>query len=95
MTVGYGFAISRHDLPEFCISFCVLRKSEGAGKTGCALPPRSRMQMGDKESAHEHTGSAESIRPSLRDGFTAYFVISPERASSFASVAAQDFSHTT
>ena len=30
-----------------------------------------------KESAHEHTGSAEAIRPSLRSGFTAYFVISP------------------
>jgi hypothetical protein len=27
--------------------------------------------------AHEHTGSAESIRPSLRNGFTAYFVLSP------------------
>jgi hypothetical protein len=31
-----------------------------------------------KESAHEHTGSAEAIRPSLRDGLTAYSVLSPE-----------------
>jgi hypothetical protein len=30
-----------------------------------------------KKCAHEHTGSAESIRPSLRNGFTAYFVLSP------------------
>jgi hypothetical protein len=30
-----------------------------------------------KESAHEHTGSAETLRPSLRNGFTAYFVLSP------------------
>jgi hypothetical protein len=30
-----------------------------------------------KENAHEHTGSAEAIRPSLRNGFTAYFVLSP------------------
>ena len=29
-----------------------------------------------KESAHEHTGSAEAIRHSLRDGFTAYFALS-------------------
>jgi hypothetical protein len=29
-----------------------------------------------KENAHEHTGSAEAIRLSLRDGFTAYFVLS-------------------
>jgi len=31
-----------------------------------------------KESAHEHTGSAEAIRHSLRNGLTAYFVLSPE-----------------
>jgi hypothetical protein len=30
-----------------------------------------------KGNAHEHTGSAEAIRPSLRNGFTAYFVLSP------------------
>ncbi len=30
-----------------------------------------------KEHAHEHTGSAETLRPSLRSGFTAYFVLSP------------------
>ena len=30
-----------------------------------------------EESAHEHTGPAEAIRPSLRDGFTAYFALSP------------------
>src|SRR4029078_4393208 len=38
--------------------------------------------------AHEHTGPAESIRPSLRNGFTAYSVLSPENGS-FASVAPQ------
>jgi hypothetical protein len=31
-----------------------------------------------KETAHEHTGSAEAIRPSLRNGLTAYNVLSPE-----------------
>jgi hypothetical protein len=30
-----------------------------------------------REHAHEHTGSAENIRPSLRNGFTAYFALSP------------------
>jgi hypothetical protein len=30
-----------------------------------------------KEDAHEHTGSAEAFRPSLRNGFTAYNVLSP------------------
>jgi hypothetical protein len=30
-----------------------------------------------ERNAHEHTGSAEAIRHSLRNGFTAYFVLSP------------------
>jgi len=29
-----------------------------------------------KKCAHEHTGPAESIRPSLRNGFTAYSALS-------------------
>ena len=31
---------------------------------------------GRKKDAHEHTGSAEAVRPSLRDGFTAYSALS-------------------
>src|ERR1700731_4228112 len=31
-----------------------------------------------KECAHEHTGSAEALRHSLRNGFTAYNALSPE-----------------
>jgi hypothetical protein len=31
------------------------------------------------KNAHEHTGSAETLRPSLRDGVTAYSVLSPAR----------------
>jgi hypothetical protein len=50
-------------------------KQEGAGKTGCTLHPRSRVQTAHKN-AHEHTGSAEAFRPSLRNGFTAYIVLS-------------------
>ena len=30
-----------------------------------------------KKSAHEHTGSAEALRHSLRNGFTAYLALSP------------------
>jgi hypothetical protein len=51
-------------------------RTEGAGNTGCTLHPRSRVQSCTKK-AHEHTGSAEAVRHSLRNGFTAYFVISP------------------
>jgi hypothetical protein len=34
--------------------------------------PAVSCAMGSKEDAHEHTGSAETLRPSLRNGFTAY-----------------------
>jgi hypothetical protein len=49
---------------------------EGAGNAGCTLHPRSRVQW-VVGSAHEHTGSAEALRHSLRNGFTAYFVLFP------------------
>src|ERR1700743_1318798 len=88
----YAFAFSRHPLPEFFKNLRPLQtegatrpsregaarpSTEGAGKTGSALHPQSRVQMCSKEHAHEHTGSAEAVRPSLRNGFTAYFVLSP------------------
>jgi hypothetical protein len=34
------------------------------------------------KNAHEHTGSAETLRPSLRNGLTAYAVLSPATNSS-------------
>jgi hypothetical protein len=40
-----------------------------------AAPAVSRANRKQK-AAHEHTGSAEAVRPSLRNGFTAYFVLS-------------------
>src|SRR3954447_7308953 len=70
--------------PSFARKLPALQ-GEGARKTGCALHPRSHVRRAQKN-AHEHTGSAESIRPSLRNGFTAYDVLSPENGS-FASVA--------
>ncbi len=69
---------------QFCPSFacrCPSRK-EGAGNAGCALHPRSRVQNAQRKNAHEHTGSAEAIRHSRRNGFTAYAVLSPATNSS-------------
>jgi hypothetical protein len=40
-----------------------------------AAPAISRAKA-EEESAHEHTGSAEAVRPSLRNGFTVSFVLS-------------------
>jgi hypothetical protein len=62
--------------PSFA-SVAALKEKEGAGKTGCALHPRSRAQLHIKKHAHEHTGSAEAVRPSLRSGFKAYSALSP------------------
>jgi len=54
-----------------------------------AAPAVSRANAHGK-SAHEHTGSAGASRPSLRNGFTAYIVLSPENGS-FASVACASY----
>ena len=68
--------------PEFC-NFVRASKEEGArapregaGKAGCSLHPRSHVQWATKQYAHEQTGEAEAVRPSLRNGFTAYAVLS-------------------
>jgi hypothetical protein len=69
-------AISRLDSPEFC---CSLPPSEIRGRREDrvrAAPAVSRA-ICTKECAHEHTGSAENIRPSLRNGFTAYNALFP------------------
>src|ERR671910_3725357 len=54
--------------------------NEGAGNAGCALHPRSRVQRVERKGAHEHTGSAENIRHSLRNGLTAYGALTPENS---------------
>src|SRR5215210_3450591 len=70
--------------PRFA-SRLALQNLEGAGKTGCLLHPRSRVRFAQNKNAHEHTGQLGTLRPSLRNGFTAYFVLFPENGS-FASV---------
>ena len=50
-----------------------------------AAPAVSRA-IAHRRRAHEHTGSAETLRPSLRSGFTAYSELSPVNGS-FATVA--------
>jgi len=60
-------ASSRHDMPEFC-AIIVPRKSEGAGKAGCANAPAAlRVKMENTQvSHHRFTGHS---RPSLREWF--------------------------
>ena len=51
----HATAFPRRDAPEVCISFARPNRTEGAGKAGCTLHPRSRVQCAQK-CAHEHTG---------------------------------------
>ena len=86
MTTEYEAAISRHELPEVCISLLpspIRGRREGRVR---AAPAVSCAIMRIARGAHEHTGSAGASRPSLRNGFTAYFALFPENGS-FASVA--------
>src|SRR5438034_3869538 len=74
--------------PEVCPNLARTLPSEIRGRREDrvrAAPAVSRA-IAHKRCAHEHTASAETLRPSLRSGFTAYFVLSPVNGS-FATVA--------
>ena len=91
---GHAFAISRRDAPEVCNQFRTLLDNRGRREDRVRAAPAVSCAIAHKERAHEHTGPAESIRPSLRSGFKAYFVISPVTGF-LATVASQDLSHET
>ena len=84
MTPGYTFAFSRRNPPEACISFALL-EIRGRREDRVHAAPAVSCANAHKERAHEHTGSAETLRPSLRNGFTAYNELSPVNGS-FATV---------
>src|SRR5882757_3653823 len=52
--------------------------SDNGGSRECRMraAPAISCAMCTEKCAHEHTGSAEAFRPSLRDGFTVYLVLS-------------------
>jgi hypothetical protein len=60
------------------LEFSAPKKSEGAGKAGCWLAPAIWCAISAEKNAHEHTGISRGIRPSLRNGLTAYGALSPE-----------------
>src|SRR5206468_12528605 len=76
--------------PRFASSFALLNL-EGAGKTGCSLHPRSRVPMHMARGGTRAYRAAGAFRPSLRNGFTAYFVLFPENGF-LASVAPEKLS---
>src|SRR5947208_12903947 len=76
-----GWGVTRlHDLAarfaRGLLSNFLTLQSEGAGNAGCALHPRSRVQKCAKMRTRAYRFSGD-IRHSLRNGFTAYFALSP------------------
>jgi hypothetical protein len=84
----YDFAISRRVSPEVCIVVALLKNLRAQGTPGacCTRGPACDLH---KQNCTRTYRAARTLRPSLRNGFTAYFVLSPENGS-FASVATQE-----
>jgi hypothetical protein len=59
-----------------CASSHPRKRQRAQGRPGARCTRGLACKSGNKN-AHEHTGSAETLRPSLRSGFTAYFALSP------------------
>ena len=74
----YGSAFSRRISPEVLQKSFTPINQRAQGMPGAGWHPRSRVQEREKD-AHEHTGTAGASRHSLRDGFTAYVVLSRRR----------------
>src|SRR5882757_1983520 len=87
MTERHAFAVSRHDAPEVCKYFRDLSPIRGRRECRMRAAPEVPCAMGRRVRARAYR-AAEAIRHSLRNGFTAYNVLSPENGS-FASVGTQ------
>jgi hypothetical protein len=72
----YSFAFSRRECARALYEIFVPPITEGAGNAGCPMHPQPcvRMKKAHKQSHHRY---ADAIRHPLREGFTAYFVLSP------------------
>src|SRR5437588_12495070 len=82
----YVVAFSRLKESEVCIFVCPPRNQRAQGRPGARCTRDLACQCTRQKAAHEHTGPAGASRPSLRNGFTAYFMLSPVNGS-FATVA--------
>src|SRR5207247_2312924 len=76
MTIKCDSAISRRVSPEVC-KFVGPLQNRGRRESRVPTAPAVSCAKRTVIDAHEHTGSAETARPSPRNGFTAYFVLSP------------------
>src|SRR5438874_9757318 len=76
MTGRQAFSSSRHG---FARALQIRWPSVNRGRRESRVPTAPAVSCAKLHivGAHEHTGSAETARPSPRNGFTAYFVLSP------------------
>ena len=74
---GYDSAFSRHEMPELCFISSPSLEKEGAGKAGRRLAPAVRCAQDTQKNCTAAYRAAETSRPSLRSGLTAYVVLSP------------------
>src|SRR6266478_5266028 len=72
----HSFAISPRLCAQVLPEFRVPLISEGAGNAGRPTRPQPRVQM-KKAHEHSHHGHTGTSRHSPRNGFTAYFALSP------------------
>ena len=72
------FTFSRRIAPEVCFITSRPLVQRAQGRPGARRTRGLACQCTRQKAAHEHTGSAETLRPSPRNGFTAYFVLFPE-----------------
>jgi hypothetical protein len=72
--------------PSFAIRFRRPSKGRAQGRPGARCTRDLMCKTQIAKNALEHTGSAEAVRPSLRNGFTAYSVLSPARPGLFVTV---------
>src|SRR6185295_16888230 len=80
MTAEYGFSFSRPIAPEVCLVLVSHRR--GSRECRVHAAPAVSCAIVRKRNAHEHTGTDGTLRHSLRNGFTAYAVLSPATNSS-------------
>ena len=77
MTVDIVSPSRGADRPRFASSFALLRELRAQGRPGARCTRGLACNLRTTKRAHEHTGAAGAFRPSLRNGFTAYFELSP------------------
>jgi hypothetical protein len=80
-TAEYAFAFPRRVAPELCLNSQAPEKSEGAGKAGCWLAPAVSCATCKQKRTRAYRYQP-GIRPSPRNGLTAYNALSLETNSS-------------